>query len=214
MRDDLKALSARLGSLKRRFETVRASYREIADGLRMEDATIEWTRSPRYGVPPFDIERMIGQEPPAPLKSRPKRLDGRFAYIFGKDGRIMAEFQYPNVPGRYETYWQYSSDQVDTVLFDYFEPDKRVISVQQLILADGLPIAFLRYAERGILLETYEYRSGALARAFSAAREHNEAAYLRATDEFFYSGGRLSKVMRSWENVSAKPVQVFPRRHP
>jgi hypothetical protein len=212
-RDELEHLAADLKDLKRCFEQAGRRYPLLAREADVQVTKDAWSRSPAYSALPFGVEREYRRSPGRLLAKAPKRVAASLCNRLDGMQRVVCIHDYVSDEGaRYEEYWEHDPNTIRTTLYDYYEPAKNVINVQTVVLANGRPQAFLRYARAGTFVEIYRYGENGLEMIFSRTLEHQSAAAFAifTRDDIAYDGaGAVNRIVRSWENGVCE--QIFPR---
>jgi hypothetical protein len=136
-----------------------------------------------------------------------------YRYGLGENDRVLLKEIYVEFKGqRYETFWEYSENRIETTHYSYCR-EKPAINVESTFFSGGVATSFIRYAMRGFVVESYEYCSGILMRAHQASREHDPKSprhkLTESTDHFVYDGEKLEKVVQNYPTGSEV---IFPRR--
>ena len=223
MHPRLHDLLQRLTDARLRFETAQSRYPELRARSRRQTAHEAWYDGPHYAPCPFGLER-LGLAPGTPLEQAP-RADARAntcRYGLSREGRVQVEEQFTEFPDRaYEEFWEYSDDRILTTRYDYFEPDKALINVQDIVLEPGSTgpraATLVRYAQHGVALEYCEYDDAPphrLRRVHAMAREHDPAspqhAWMMTIDELAYDArGRLQQIDRTW--AGGQHETIYPQ---
>jgi len=212
-RDELERLAAGLKDLKRCFEQADRRHPLLAREADMRTAQDAWSRAPVYSAAPFGIEREYRRSPGRLLGKAPKRLAASLCSRLDGMQRVVCIHDYVSDKGaRYEEYWEHGLNTIRTTLYDYYEPANNVINVQTVVLEDGKPQAFLRYARAGTLVEIYRYGEHGVATIFSRALEHAAPAAraIFTRDDIAYDGAaKVNRIVRTWENGVCE--QIFPK---
>jgi hypothetical protein len=156
-------------ALKTRLSQSNARYANLRDRIRPLVTRWEWAYYPRYMLEPFGMWHVGHPQPGRLINSEPKSKNGKYHHGYDANNRMVLTEQYGDRERPfYETFLEYSEDRIES----HHYGDRIVstgpplkfardcINVETLLLADGRPIAFLRYAVGGHKVVVYEYDQG------------------------------------------------------
>jgi hypothetical protein len=199
-----------LAQLERRFQTARESYEGLRDACEARIARWQWSNGDLYDLDPLfflDPGIRVGQISPLP----PQNPAEWTAYGFSREGQLVAERQYTELPDRqyYHGFYFEEADRIIGYRFHY-SSSRAVINCSQFVVDNSRPSYFQRWGSRGWVSYTYACSDHRVDPFVGLAREHDEP-------ERQFSGQVLYRdqgIVELWKKRQGQRAELFFRGRP
>lgn len=189
-RNDLRQLKSRFDSAMERYESLRAA----------SDSAISrwvWATAPRYHLDPLHFLDP-NNIPGTVMESEPLEKNGRVAYGFSKDGRLMCERRYlSDLHDRfYPTFYCHAHERIVAYHFHH-ALNEGCINCAQLVFSAGSVSYFQQWAIRGWATRTYVCLDGKI-RAFGEVFKQDDDRPQRMSGELRYPQRDCVELWTKW----------------